>query len=64
MALHNTPVLGAKKNVIANIAVITNTITTPEGKLKVKLKNNPIIDEIAPINADTRIIVDNLFVSK
>ena len=47
-----------------NIIVITNTMTTPDGKLNVTLKNSPITDDIIPINAEVKIIVDNLLVNK
>jgi len=33
MDFHKRPDLGAKKNVTIKIVVITNTMTTPEGKL-------------------------------
>ena len=51
-------------NVMMNIIVITNTMTTPDGKLKVTLKNSPITDDTMPINAEVKIIVDNLLVNK
>jgi len=64
IVFHSNPFFGAKKNVMMNIIVSTNTMTTPDGKLNVTLKNRPITDDTIPINAEVKIIVDNLLVNK
>src|SRR5699024_6944538 len=44
--------------------VMTNTMTTPDGKLYEKLKNKPMTADNAPINDDITIIVDSRSANK
>ena len=56
--------MGANINVKVNMEAKVSTILAPEGKLKVRLKNMPIIALTAPMTVESASITGSLFVKR